>query len=46
LLGPASSVIEGIASLGFIGFFVFMLSLGVALLRRPATTSGVEAVTR
>lgn len=44
LLGPASSVIESIASLGFIGFFVFMLSLGVALLRRRATAGGVETV--
>ena len=28
LLGPASGVIEGISSIGFIGFFVFMLSMG------------------
>jgi hypothetical protein len=33
-LSPASDIIEGISSLGFIGFFVFMLSMGVALLRR------------
>jgi XapX domain-containing protein len=31
LLSPASSVISGISS---IGFFVFMLSMGIALLRR------------
>lgn len=36
LLGPASSVIEGVTALGFLGFFVFMASMGVALLRRPA----------
>ncbi len=34
LLSPASSVIAGISSIGFIGFFVFMLSMGIALLRR------------
>ena len=34
LLDPASSVIAGISSIGFIGFFVFMLSMGIALLRR------------
>jgi hypothetical protein len=30
-------VIEGISSIGFIGFFVFMLSMGVAILRRRDT---------
>ena len=35
LLSPASSVIEGITTLGFLGFFVFMVSMGVAILRRP-----------
>jgi hypothetical protein len=34
LLGPASSVLEGISVLGFLGFFVFMASMGIALLRR------------
>ena len=34
LLGPASSVIEGITVIGFLGFFVWMASMGVALLRR------------
>ena len=40
LLAPASSVIEGISALGFIAFFVFMVSVGIAILvrqRRPAT---------
>jgi hypothetical protein len=34
LLAPASSVIEGIAFVGFVAFFVFTLSMGIALLRR------------
>jgi hypothetical protein len=39
LLGPASSLIEGISSIGFLAFFVFMLSMGIALLRRrPRST--------
>lgn len=34
LVSPASSVIEGISSLGFVAFFIFMLSVGIAMLRR------------
>ena len=34
LFGPASSVIEGIAFVGFVAFFVWLLSMGIALLRR------------
>jgi hypothetical protein len=34
LLGPISSVIEGITVLAFLGFFVWMASMGVVLLRR------------
>jgi len=41
LLSPASGVIEGISSIGFIGFFVFMLSMGVAILRRHDTRQSV-----
>jgi hypothetical protein len=37
LLSPASSVIVDISSIGFIGFFVFMLSMGIALLRRRSS---------
>lgn len=40
LLSPASSAIEGITVIGFIAFFVFMPSLGIAILlrqRRSAT---------
>ena len=33
LLSPASSAIEGITVIGFIGFFVFMIAMGIALLR-------------
>jgi hypothetical protein len=32
LLSPASSVIASISNIGFIGFFLFMLSMGIALL--------------
>ena len=39
LLSPASSVIVSISNIGFIGFFVFMLTMGIALLRRrPKST--------
>lgn len=34
LLAPLSGVIEGISGIGFVGFFIFMLSMGIALLRR------------
>jgi hypothetical protein len=36
LAAPASGVIEAVSSLGFIGFFVFLLSMGIALLRSGA----------
>ncbi len=35
LVSSVSGVIEGISGLGFIGFFVFMLSMGIAVLRVP-----------
>lgn len=34
LLAPASSVLEGLSNIGFPAFFIFMLSMGIALLRR------------
>jgi hypothetical protein len=34
LLTPVSSVLEALSNIGFLAFFVFMLSMGVALLRR------------
>lgn len=40
LLSPASNVIEGITTLGFVAFFLFMVSMGIAILlrqRRAAT---------
>jgi Domain of unknown function (DUF4386) len=43
LLSPVSSVLEGIAGIGFLGFFVFMLSMGVAILRRPRTADARTA---
>jgi hypothetical protein len=39
LLSPASDVIGGISSIGFVGFFVFMLGMGIGLLRRPPARS-------
>ena len=41
LLSPASSVIASISNIGFIGFFVFMLSMGIALLRRRSKVDGL-----
>jgi hypothetical protein len=41
LFSPASSVISGISSIGFVGFFVFMLSMGIALLLRRSKVDGV-----
>jgi hypothetical protein len=40
LLAPASQVIANVSSLGFIGFFVFMLAMGIALLRRRPRSAG------
>jgi hypothetical protein len=34
LLSPASSVIDGITFIGFVGFFVWLAATGIALLRR------------
>ena len=42
LLGPAWSVLEGLTFIGFVGFFVFLASMGVALVRRPSE-GAVEA---
>jgi hypothetical protein len=33
IFGPLSPVLEGISGFGFLGFFVFMLAMGVAMLR-------------
>lgn len=46
LLAPASDVAEGVSSLGFVAFFIFMPSMGVAILRRerrvPSKPSAVQ----
>jgi hypothetical protein len=39
LLGPAVSFIEGLSVIGFLGFFVFMASMGIALLRRSRSAT-------
>ena len=39
LLSPASSVIEGITVIGFLGFFVFMIGMGIAVLRRQRSAA-------
>src|SRR5262245_14542886 len=41
LLSPASGVIDGITFIGFIGFFVWMATMGIALLRRAAPTESL-----
>ena len=47
LLSPASSVIASISNIGFIGFFVFMLTMGIALLRRrPHIDEATQASTQ
>jgi hypothetical protein len=43
LLGPAWSVIEGVSMIGFLAFFVFAASLGVALLRRSRAGRGTPS---
>ena len=46
LLGPAWKVAEEVSSIGFLAFFVFMLSMGIALLRRrPRGTEEMTPVT-
>jgi len=42
-LSPASGVAEGLSFIGFVSFFVFMASLGVALLRRSRTATVAPA---
>jgi hypothetical protein len=41
LLGPAWSVAEGLTFIGFVGFFVFMAAMGIALLRRREPGEGL-----
>jgi hypothetical protein len=39
LLAPASDVLEGVTSIGFLGFFVFMASMGIAILLRRSRSA-------
>src|SRR5262245_19842310 len=36
LLAPLSDVIEGVTVIGFLAFFVFLISMGITILRRGA----------
>jgi hypothetical protein len=38
---PASGVVEGITTFGFIAFFVFMASMGIAILLRQRRTAAL-----
>ena len=40
LLSPVSSVIEGISTVGFLAFFLFVASLGVSILRGSSSAEG------
>ncbi len=44
LLAPVSSLVEGLTTIGFFAFFVFLASLGIALLlRRSAAPAATDA---
>jgi hypothetical protein len=45
LLSPVSSIIDGLSFIGFLTFFIFMASLGVALLLRRNRSIGASEVT-
>jgi hypothetical protein len=34
LVAPLSSVIEGLTTIGFLAFFLFLISMGITILRR------------
>ena len=34
MLAPASSVLEGLTTIGFFAFFIFLAAMGVSILRR------------
>jgi hypothetical protein len=44
LLAPVWDLAEAISSIGFLAFFVFMLAMGIALLRRRSRAQELEAV--
>jgi hypothetical protein len=43
LFAPLSSVIEGLTSIGFLAFFVFLIGMGITILRRRVDDPGREA---
>lgn len=43
LLAPASDVIEGLTTIGFLGFFVFLASMGIAILLRQRRSATAQA---
>ena len=45
LLSPVSSVIEGVSTIGFFAFFLFVASLGIAILRRSRVDASAVPVT-
>jgi hypothetical protein len=42
LIAPASNVVEGISNVGFPAFFIFMLSVGICVLRRQSREDGEQ----
>ena len=45
ILAPLSSIVDGLSAIGFLAFFIFMASLGVALLRNRSASVNAPAVT-
>ena len=43
LLAPASDIIEGLTTIGFFGFFVFLASMGIAILLRQRRSAKAQA---
>jgi hypothetical protein len=43
LLAPALGVVEGLTGIGFVGFFVFMASMGIAILLRRNRSTAEQA---
>jgi hypothetical protein len=43
LLAPLSGVIEGVTTIGFFAFFVFLIGMGITILRRRVDDPGREA---
>jgi hypothetical protein len=44
LLAPLSSAIEGVTTIGFFAFFVFLIGMGITILRRRVDDPGPEAM--